>query len=358
MAQLLIRALKETGAQVDVASRLRTHSKDPSRQRREHLQRASTNEVTRLLSDWTDRGTDKDSKPDLWFTYHPYYKSPDWIGPAVCDALAIPYVTAEASFSPRRQASEWAEWQTEAVTAITKAAQNFCLTKRDQHGLLELSRSLDKPIPTTMLPPFLDDEPFRRLQSIAKPNGTQIRLITVAMMREGDKLESYRMLARALQHLPDTDLRLAIIGDGPARAAVEHAFQVDRQNHRVDFHGECHPRDIVHHLIQSDIYVWPGFGEAFGLAVLEAQAAGLPVIAQEIAGLPAVVRHGTTGILTPPHDDEAFAIAIQSLSRNSEHRANLGRNARAKFIANHTISGAAQTLRTALHPIVQNPRAT
>ena len=34
---------------------------------------------------------------DLWFTYHCYYRKPDWLGPIVTRALGIPYVIAEAS---------------------------------------------------------------------------------------------------------------------------------------------------------------------------------------------------------------------------------------------------------------------
>ena len=41
-------------------------------------------------------------RPDLWFTYHVYYKAPDWLGPAVSAALGIPYVIAEASHAEKR----------------------------------------------------------------------------------------------------------------------------------------------------------------------------------------------------------------------------------------------------------------
>ena len=72
-------------------------------------------------------------------------------------------------------------------------------------------------------------------------------------------------------------------------------------------------------LYSAGIYVWPGYGEAYGLAYLEAQAAGLPVVAQDIAGVPEVVRDGQTGFLTPPGDVAAFASAIERLlARNDE----------------------------------------
>ena len=43
-------------------------------------------------------------------------------------------------------------------------------------------------------------------------------------MRPGDKLDSYRMLARALERLVDTPWTLSVVGDGPGRAEVISEF--------------------------------------------------------------------------------------------------------------------------------------
>ena len=50
------------------------------------------------------------------------------------------------------------------------------------------------------------------------------------------------------------------------------------------------------------------------MAMLEAQAAGLPVVAQDWPGGAAVAVGGETGLLTPRHDDVAFAGAVVELS--------------------------------------------
>ena len=59
--------------------------------------------------------------------------------------------------------------------------------------------------------------------------------------------------------------------------------------------------------IEGGTYVWPGTGEAYGIAYMEAQAAGLPVVAQKTAGVPEVVKDGVTGTLTAAGDASAFA---------------------------------------------------
>ena len=74
-------------------------------------------------------------KPDLWFCYHPYYKAPDLIGPPLAAAWTIPYVTAEASYSRRRDDTGWAGLQSLVVDAVRQAAVNICFTKRDEMGL-------------------------------------------------------------------------------------------------------------------------------------------------------------------------------------------------------------------------------
>ena len=111
------------------------------------------------------------------------------------------------------------------------------------------------------------------------------------MMRSGDKMDSYRMLAQALMRLAATAWTLTIVGDGPCREAVREAF-ADLPPDRLVWLGEKDAAELPQILAGCDLYVWPGCGEAYGLAYLEAQAAGLPVVAQRTAGVPEVVRHG------------------------------------------------------------------
>src|SRR3546814_13091789 len=49
-------------------------------------------------------------------------------------------------------------------------------------------------------------------------------LLAAAMVRPGDKLQSYQILAQALRAIPDIPWQLVVAGDGPARAAVMPAF--------------------------------------------------------------------------------------------------------------------------------------
>jgi len=174
--------------------------------------------------------------PDLWFCYHPYYKAPDLLGPELASRFNISYVTAEASYSPKRNAMGWQAVQDGLLSSLNEAAVNICFTERDREGLAQASPGLQ----WAMLPPFIDPAPF--LKVVPQPKRT--RLITVAMMRAGDKLESYRALSSALALLPqDLDWTLEIVGDGPEREAVQAMFSGFPEN-RLVWHGQKAARKL------------------------------------------------------------------------------------------------------------------
>jgi glycosyltransferase involved in cell wall biosynthesis len=315
MARLLIAALEHAGHDVEIASELRSFTTAPNiTGNDEEIASQAQQETDRLRRKWQSG-----HRPDLWFCYHPYYKAPDLIGPQIAAALDIPYVTAEASYSKRRNGEGWSESQSLVAAAIRMAAVNICFTKRDEAGL---SANISD-AKLASLKPFIDVSPFQAEPAIDNPH----QLVTVAMMRPGDKLESYRMLAQALALIEETPWRLSVIGDGPLVGEVRGFFARFHPD-RIEWFGEKRAHEVIDILYKGGTYVWPGTGEAYGIAYLEAQAAGLPVVAQATAGVPEVVQGGVTGILTTPGDTRAFADAIAGLLADSDRHAGMGRAAR------------------------------
>lgn len=317
MARLLMQALAMAGHEVTLVSRLRTYARDPA-----PLPDAAP-EIARIA---------EGAKPDLWFTYHPYYKAPDLLGPPLCRRFEIQYVTAEASYAGKRDKGPWAARQALVVDAIRLARRNISFTERDREGLLRVA-SADTCV---LLPPFIDTTPFCPRHD----DHRDAQLVTVAMMRPGDKFESFKFLAQALSLLNDERWHLTVIGDGPLRDDVVALLPTSR----VTFLGERPPEEIPRLLAGGDLYVWPGCGEAFGLAYLEAQASGLPVVAQATAGVPSVVRDGETGLLTPEADVAAYAAALRRLIRDRGERQRLGAAARRFVQAERSLAAAARRL--------------
>ncbi len=67
--------------------------------------------------------------------------------------------------------------------------------------------------------------------------------------------------------------------------------------------------------------------ETFGLTVLEAAASGAPLIASRVGGIPEIIEDGRTGLLVPPDDPEALALAMGRLFDNPDLAARLGQQA-------------------------------
>jgi glycosyltransferase involved in cell wall biosynthesis len=327
MARLLIRALERAGHAVEVVSEFRSYAAAP--EAAAALEPAIRAEDERLRLKWQSA-----PRPELWFCYHPYYKSPDPFGPAISAEFAIPYVTAEASYAAKRDGTGWAAQQKRVGEAVLQAAVNICFTERDRAGLSAAFPAAR----LAGLKPFIDPALFEALSATPDPR----RLVTVAMMRAGDKMESYAMLAKALRLIEDGPWSLSIIGDGPMRHEVQALF-ADFSS-RVEWLGALGAAEIAGLLGRGGLYVWPGCGEAYGLAYLEAQAAGLPVVAQATAGVPAVVEAGVTGLLTPDGDVAAYAAAVAALLDDGEKRGVMGQAARRFVLEQRSLATAACTL--------------
>jgi glycosyltransferase involved in cell wall biosynthesis len=90
--------------------------------------------------------------------------------------------------------------------------------------------------------------------------------------------------------------------------------------------------------------VWPAVREAWGMALLEAEAAGLPVVAGRVGGVPSIVIEGETGLLAPDGDAAALADAVAALLDDPERRRALGRAAAAHVARTHGLAAAARRL--------------
>ena len=333
VAQLLLAALRLAGHEPVLVSRFRSYdaSGDTLRQARRAV--LAERIVNRLLHHCREF---REHSPELWFSYHVYHKAPDWLGPAVTCALGIPYVIAEASMTPIQRCGPWARGHRAAENAIKRADAVIGLNGEDRECVLPLLR---EPWRWFALKPFVDARTYRRK---AKTEEHPARLITVAMMRHGDKLVSYRLLADSLSRLLDLPWSLEVVGDGPARHDVENALAP--LNERVSWMGSLDQDAIADRLALADVFVWPAFNEAFGMALLEAQASGLAVVAGASGGVAEIIEPEVTGLLVAPGDARAFAAAVRSVILNYEHRQTLTEAAQRRILLEHDLPVATRRL--------------
>jgi glycosyltransferase involved in cell wall biosynthesis len=103
--------------------------------------------------------------------------------------------------------------------------------------------------------------------------------------------------------LPGTKL---IVGDGPARAALERKYP------QTVFLGARQGEELAQAYAAADVFVFPSRTDTFGLVLLEALASGLPVAAFPVTGPRDVIGTAPVGALN--EDLRAACLAALAIS--------------------------------------------
>ena len=343
IARALIAALERGGHQVTVVSTFRSRESagDPVRQGR--IERVGGRLAARLLRRY--RRMPMEERPEVWFTYHLYHKAPDFLGPALCEALQLPYFVAEASHAPKQAHGLWAGWHARCADDIRRAAGVIVINSDDRPCLQALLGGGDR---LHSLPLFLDEPGFASARREREASALRFGLdnakpwvLSVGMMRPGRKVDCYRLLAQSFRSLPEGCAEWVIVGDGEARREVNEFVRDLPFAHSL---GRL-PRNTLAELYAAcDLFAWPAIGEPLGLVFVEAQAAGLPVVAGRTRGVPDLVRDGTTGMLVEIGSAEPFARAIASLLDDERRRLEMGRAARRYVAQQHSMEAAVARL--------------
>ncbi|WP_235905126.1 glycosyltransferase family 4 protein [Tautonia marina] len=128
-------------------------------------------------------------------------------------------------------------------------------------------------------------------------------------------------LLRAWQQVRRPGWRLQLLGAaprilGPLAGLMEGVELLGRVPH-----GE-----VPGVMASADVFVFPSLFEGSAVVTYEALASGLPSVVTPSSG--SVARDGVDGIVVPPADVEALAMAMERLGRNPELRASYGVAAR------------------------------
>jgi phosphatidylinositol alpha 1,6-mannosyltransferase len=110
------------------------------------------------------------------------------------------------------------------------------------------------------------------------------------------------------------DVRLVIVGSGPAEAAARRALP------SAVFLGQRCGEQLATIYASLDVFVHGGAHDTFGQTLQEAAASGLPVVAPASGGPLDLVQDGVTGFLVAPGDAGAMATAVAKLVTDPELR--------------------------------------
>ncbi len=199
------------------------------------------------------------------------------------------------------------------INLCTSTAMTQTLT---EHGI-ERVQLWQRGVDTETFQPELASQAMRDRLSQGHPEAPL--LLYVGRLSAEKEIERIKPV---LESIPQA--RLALVGDGPNRQALEKHF-ADTPTHFVGYLGG---QELGAAFASADAFVFPSRTETLGLVLLEAMAAGCPVIAARSGGIPDIVENGVNGYLFDPADDQGAIAATQRLLANPAEREMLRRNAR------------------------------
>jgi glycosyltransferase involved in cell wall biosynthesis len=295
-------------------------------------------------------------QPQLWMTYHSYYKAPDILGPAVCRSTGLPYVLFQGIYSTkrRRNIKTWLGFILNRY-ALQRSQYVFTNKKRDWTNLKRIipSQRLTYLKPGLEVIKFTYNQRVREKTRLAWKVGHLPVIITAAMFRQDVKTEGLLWLIRCLGRLRKTsnDFVLIIAGDGREKSRlVRCAARHLPGKHR--FIGKIQRDKMAEIYSAGDMFAFPGINESLGMVYLEAQACGLPVVAFRNAGIPEVVIDGETGFLTDMFSENQYLEAIKKLLTDNKLREEMGRSARRHVHTHHDIDMNYRRMEAILKTIV------
>lgn len=281
------------------------------------------------------------SPPDLWLSYHCYYKAPDLLGSYCARKLAIPYVIFQGIYSTKRRKNLRTYPGFVLNTKILKNAAHIFTNKKRDHLNLRRIVSEDR---LTFIPPGIKPEDFtfsqkqREKQRRLWKAGGKTVIMTTAMMRPGVKTDGLLQVIQCCRQLIERGhrIQLVIAGDGKCYKTVEERAQTLLRD-GCTLLGQVERKQMYRYYSGADIFVFPGVEESLGMVYLEAQSCGLPAVAFENWGGKEAIIHDHTGLLSPAAQPELFTKNIEFLIENPGQRARMGINGKQHIRQSHDL---------------------
>lgn len=214
--------------------------------------------------------------------------------------------------------------------ALARADRVIVSSRQYLDSSVHLARWADK---CRVVPLGIDPDPF---QTADRASVARVReeLGTPLLLFVG-RFRYYKGVEFLVQACSTVDATLAIVGTGPMGRSWRRLSKESEAADRIHFVGEVSDSELPHYYAAADVVVLPSSArsEAFGMVLIEAQAAGRPVVSTELGtGTSFVNQDGETGLVVPPGDPEALARALRELLQDEERRRRMGELGRRRML--------------------------
>lgn len=258
----------------------------------------------------------RESKPDLILNYWVY---PDgYAAVNVGKKLNIPVVTIAIGTDLNRPLkgivkayTRWTLQQSDLViTVSSKLAERAVELGTQQERVVPIINGCDTKI-------------FRPLErTVAREQlGLDSNEISVLYVGRLDVLKGLLELVRACAELAKTDprLRLTMVGEGPARAAIESLAAELSFRDRLRLVSPCPSSMVAQWMNAANVFALPSYAEGCPNVVVEALNCGIPVVATNVGGIPELVDSQRAVLVNPRSSDELTVALQTALTRSWDH---------------------------------------
>jgi Glycosyltransferase len=160
-----------------------------------------------------------------------------------------------------------------------------------------------------------------------KRDAAELRIIYAGRLDSEQKRSCDLIAIAAELQRRNVAFTLTIVGEGPARAAIQRMILANGLHDKVKLRGTV-DNDRMSTLYRDfHAFLLPSAYEGMPLAMLEAMGQGCVPFASDVdSGVPELVRHGENGFVAPVGDVEQFAALLAAFAR-MPNRDRLSRNA-------------------------------
>ncbi len=185
-----------------------------------------------------------------------------------------------------------------------------------------------------IVPVGMDPDIFGPRPAIARVPG---RLMTTASADVPMKGLAHLLEALAKVRTERDDAHLVVIGKPKGKSKIPALIERLGLTGAVEFVSGVTTERIVELYAEAEVACVPSLYEGFSLPAVEAMACGVPVVGTTGGAVPEVIgRDGETGLLVPPADPDALAVALLRALDDPDLRARIGAAGRERALANFT----------------------
>ena len=256
------------------------------------------------------------------------YLHPDAVAAALlARALGVPYAV-KAHGTDVNTVSRWVTVRPMLRATLRSATVAFGVSAPMTARLVELGAPperaflLHNGVSKAVFYPRNREESRRRLS--LPEHGRIVVFVGRLVLEKGlrELMAAFTLARRARAKRGALPMHLVFVGEGPLRdELMAFARAASGPSHQVLLRGPLPLEDVAEHIAASDVLALPSFAEGTPNVLLESFASGRPVVATEVGGVPDIVNPGENGLLVPPGNVEALALALDEAvdARWDEH---------------------------------------